>query len=159
MVIVLTVLLRNVASDPLFWYLQSFLLTITCSVLLDLRFNELHVQNINMRQTRINKDRGTIWEQDRSKRNAQQINRREKREWTIQRHRHHWVFAHSVYLFGVSLCSVLFPMEPVSLCCPFMFAPSGYLFRVSLCSVLFPMVAGLHRFYCTVLLLNSIHIV
>ena len=38
----------------------------------------------------MDKDRGTIWEQDRSKRNAQQINRREKHEWTIQRHRHHW---------------------------------------------------------------------
>ena len=44
-----------------------------------------------------------------------------------------------VYLFGISLCSVLFPMEPVSLCCPFVFDPSGYLFNVSLCSVLFPM--------------------
>jgi hypothetical protein len=29
---------KHVASDPLFWYLQSFLLTITWSVLLDLRF-------------------------------------------------------------------------------------------------------------------------
>ena len=45
----------------------------------------------------------------------------------------------SVYLFGVSLCAVLFPMEPVSLCCPFVFAPSVYLFGVSLCSVLYPM--------------------
>jgi hypothetical protein len=49
------------------------------------------------------------------------------------------MFAHSVCLFGVSLCSVLFPMVPVSLGSPFMFAHSVYLFGVSLCSVLFPM--------------------
>jgi hypothetical protein len=38
----------------------------------------------------MDKDRGTIWEQDRSKRNAKQINRMDKHEWTTQRHRLHW---------------------------------------------------------------------